>query len=134
MMKARPRRKTVMKKSRHACRFILLHTSQRHVDGFENFQEGSLRFIRAAQSRRIARIHYDSVSEYRNNQPLDVIGDYEVAAFDKRQRLGCVVKCQASARAHAEVEYVGVTSCSNYADQVVNQGLVHVALTHSLLR
>jgi hypothetical protein len=57
------------------------------------------------------------VSEYRNDQPLDVIGDHEVAAFDERKRLGSVVERKASAGAHAEVQNICVARGADDANE-----------------
>src|SRR5262245_14617550 len=74
------------------------------------------------------------MGEYRNDQPLDVIGNYEVAPLDKCQRLGRVVQRKAAARAHAKVQYVGVARCPNYSDEVVNKRFVDRDLSHLVLK
>src|SRR5829696_202525 len=78
--KARPRKKTVIKKSRIACRFIT--TSQRHIDVADNLFEGGLCFVCTAQACRKTRVDNNAMREYRHHQSLYVVGYDKVAPFD----------------------------------------------------
>src|SRR5580704_7243011 len=100
-------------------------TSEWNARGFENFVEDGFGLRGFALRRDITRADHHAMRKHRKNQPLEIIGQTEIAAFEKRASLCGAMQHHSSARTHSKTQLLGSARALDNFQRVIEQALIH---------
>ncbi len=86
--------------------------TKRNARGIEDFAEDRFGLLGFFLRGDVARADDDAVREDGNDEPLEIVRQAIIAAFEKRARLRGAMKHHGAARADAQAQLLGMCACA----------------------
>ena len=112
---------------------MLVASSQRHACCIHDFAEYRLRLLRLFLSGDVARTYYHAVRKYWDHQPLEIVRQTVVAAFQECARLGCAMQHDRAARADSQAELFGLPRTLDDFQRVIQETFLNLYLRGGFL-
>src|SRR4051794_17499083 len=104
-----------------------------HPDSLDQFLNQLLSLFGFFQTGRIASVHRHTMGKHCNCQRLEIFGNAEIAAIEKRHRLPGAVEHLGSAGRYSEREVFRLTGRADNREHVTNQRFLDSHLGNGLL-
>src|ERR1700689_453155 len=126
--RSRPRH---MRATMESC--VVIGGLQRDAGGVEDFAEDRFGLLGFLLRRDVTRADDNAVREDGNDEPLEIVRQTKIAAFEKRARLSRAMQHHGTARADAEAQLFGGTRALDNLQRVIEQAFLDLHLRGGFL-